>query len=41
MLTIATISIESILLWFVGGFFLGLGWTLGAWVISRTVGRIP
>ena len=27
--------------WLVWGFVMGLGWNVAAWVISRTLGRLP
>jgi hypothetical protein len=32
------ISANSIVVWFVWGFFMALGWTLGAWVMARLLG---
>lgn len=30
-----TISLIQILVWFLWGFFMGMGWTIGAWLINR------
>lgn len=30
-----TISLNSILVWFVWGFFMGAGWTLAAWLLGK------
>jgi hypothetical protein len=32
------ISANSIIVWFVWGFFMALGWALGAWVMGRLLG---
>ena len=34
-----TISLTpyGILIWFVWGFFMGLGWTLAAWLLSKVL----
>lgn len=37
MMTIQTVTVNLVLVCFVGGFFLGLGYSLGAWVTSRIV----
>jgi|HubBroStandDraft_3_1064219.scaffolds.fasta_scaffold00002_20 hypothetical protein len=29
------ITPEALLVWFVWGFFMGLGWTIAAWLITR------
>lgn len=39
MLTITTISLYALALWFVGGFFIGLGWHFSAWVVARVTAR--
>jgi hypothetical protein len=36
----ATISLNAILVWFVWGFFMGLGWTIAAWLINRALSRV-
>lgn len=36
-----TISLLQIAIWFCVGFFTGAGWALGAWLVNRTVGRLP
>lgn len=33
----ATLSLWTILVWFVWGFFMALGWTLGAWLMSKVL----
>lgn len=38
---IMTITPNALLVWFVWGFFMGLGWTLGSWLMSRLLSRIP
>jgi hypothetical protein len=35
------ISANSILVWFVWGFIMALGWTLGAWAIEHLLGYLP
>jgi len=35
------ITANSIIVWFVWGFFMSLGWGLGAWVIERVLGYFP
>lgn len=32
------ISANAIIVWFVWGFFMALGWTLGSWVMTRLLG---
>ena len=32
---IQTISAYTILVWFIWGFFMALGWTLGAWLMGK------
>jgi hypothetical protein len=32
---IETITLHAILLWLVWGFFMGIGWTTGSWLVSR------
>lgn len=34
---IQVISANALLVWFVWGFFMALGWTLGAWAMSRII----
>lgn len=34
------INLTAIGIWFCVGFFTGLGWALGVWVITRSIGRI-
>jgi len=29
------LTLMGILIWFLWGFFMGIGWTLGAWLITR------
>lgn len=33
----ATISLNAILIWFVWEFFMGLGWTLAAWLLGKVL----
>lgn len=33
----ATISLNMILVWFVWGFFMSLGWTLAAWLLGKVL----
>ncbi len=35
------ISANSIIVWFVWGFFMALGWALGTWVMSWILGYVP
>lgn len=30
-----TLSLMSILIWFLWGFFMGIGWTIGSYLINR------
>lgn len=34
------VSLNSIFVWFVWGLFMGFGWTLGSWLMSKILGRI-
>jgi hypothetical protein len=36
----STITLNALLVWFVWGFFMGLGWTLAAWLVNRLVAKI-
>jgi hypothetical protein len=36
----ATISLEMFLVWFVWGFFMGLGWTLASWLLNRLLAKV-
>lgn len=38
MLTV--ISGYSLLVWFVWGFFMGLGWTLAAWLMNKLLSAL-
>lgn len=31
------ITLNSILVWFVWGFFMGAGWTIAAWLLSKVL----
>jgi hypothetical protein len=35
------ISANSIIVWFVWGFFMALGWALGTWVMTGILGYVP
>jgi hypothetical protein len=35
----STISLELIGIWFCVGFFVGAGWALGNWLVSRLLAR--
>jgi hypothetical protein len=35
------ITANSILVWFVWGFIMALGWTLGIWVMDHLLGYLP
>ena len=37
---IPAISANALLIWFVWGLLMGLGWTLGAWIMSRLLGLL-
>lgn len=37
---LTTITLTSIAVWFVWGFFMALGWTLGSWIMSRILSNI-
>lgn len=32
-----TVSLASILVWLVWGFFMGLGWTFAAWLLGKVL----
>lgn len=32
-----TLSLYGILVWLLWGFFMGIGWTVGAWLISKVL----
>ena len=34
------ISANALLVWFVGGFFMAMGWALGTWIIGRLMGMV-
>lgn len=34
------ITVHAVAVWFVWGFFMGLGWTLASWLIGRILSRI-
>lgn len=36
----ATISLNALLVWFVWGLFMGMGWTVAAWLVSRLLSKI-
>jgi hypothetical protein len=36
----STITMNALLVWFVWGFFMGLGWTLAAWLVNRLLAKI-
>jgi hypothetical protein len=36
----STITLNALLVWFVWGFFMGLGWTLAAWLVNRLLAKI-
>lgn len=38
---ITTISANALLVWFIWGFFMALGWTLGAWIMSKLLAMFP
>jgi hypothetical protein len=33
------ITMNALLIWFVWGFFMGLGWTIAAWLLNRMLSR--
>lgn len=35
------ITANALLVWFVWGFFMALGWTLGAWIMGLILGWVP
>ena len=34
-----TLSLYALLIWFIWGLFMALGWTLGAWIMARILSR--
>lgn len=34
------ITMNALLVWFVWGFFMGLGWALAAWLINRALSKV-
>lgn len=36
-----TLSTNALLVWFVWGFFMSLGWTLAAWLLGRVLSALP
>lgn len=34
------VSLNMLLVWFAWGYFMGLGWTLAAWLINRLLARL-
>lgn len=32
-----TLSLWMLLIWFVWGFFMGIGWTVGTWLVTRLI----
>jgi hypothetical protein len=39
-LMVPVISANALLVWFVWGFFMALGWALGTWVMARLTGMV-
>jgi hypothetical protein len=37
---VPVISANALLVWFVWGFFMSLGWALGTWVMARLTGMV-
>lgn len=37
---VPVLSANALLVWFVWGFFMGLGWTLAAWLLGRLLSRV-
>ena len=37
---VPVISANALLVWFVWGFFMALGWALGTWVMARLTGMV-
>lgn len=37
---VPVISANALLVWFVWGFFMALGWALGTWLIERLLGMV-
>lgn len=35
------VTVDSIFVWFVWGFFMALGWVLGSWCMERLLGYLP
>lgn len=35
-----TISANALLIWFIWGIFMGFGWTLGSWAMSKLLTAI-
>lgn len=40
MLPIPIITANALLVWFVWGFFMALGWVLGTWVMELLLGMV-
>ena len=39
-LIVPVISANALLVWFVWGFFMAIGWALGTWVVARLLGMV-
>jgi hypothetical protein len=39
-LMVPVISANALLVWFVWGFFMAIGWALGTWVVARLLGMV-
>jgi hypothetical protein len=37
---VPVISANALLVWFVWGFFMAIGWALGTWVVARLLGMV-
>lgn len=37
---VQAVSLNMLLVWFVWGLFMGLGWTLASWLLNRLLSRV-
>ena len=36
---VTVITLNTLFVWFLWGFFMGIGWAIGTWVINKLLGR--